>query len=192
MDFKGISSLVPLTLTNKNISAKKKKTLVLYAHVSFLKWLVYWRWCFTCVHIDVFAFLQKENVVPCLFPAVLVRKPLVFITILKGETCRLFWSVLQACSFDPAKQLCPLDWGLFQALVRPPLDSPRTWFSTTNDTRVDKKHFIPDKVRTNTNFVAKADTMPMIRFLRVAYARPKFGLPPGGLQVNADLRESVE
>ena len=25
--------------------------------------------------------------------------------------------------------------------------------------------------------------MPMVRFIRVAYARPKFGLPPGGLYV---------
>lgn len=33
------------------------------------------------------------------------------------------------------------------------------------------------------NFIMKADTMPMIRFIRVTYSRPKFGLPPGGLHI---------
>ena len=28
----------------------------------------------------------------------------------------------------------------------------------------------------------KADTVPLIRFVRVAYVRPKYGLPPGGLR----------
>ena len=43
--------------------------------------------------------------------------------------------------------------------------------------------FSPDKVNTSTNFHAKADTGPMIRFVRVSYVRPKYGLPPGGLTV---------
>lgn len=33
------------------------------------------------------------------------------------------------------------------------------------------------------NFICKADTTPMVRFIRVSYTRPKFGLPPGGLYV---------
>ncbi len=33
--------------------------------------------------------------------------------------------------------------------------------------------------------------MPLIRFVRVMYARPKFGLPPGGLQVSTDRSRGV-
>ena len=43
--------------------------------------------------------------------------------------------------------------------------------------------FFSEKIRTNYNFIHKTDTVHMVRFLRVTYTRPKFGLPPGGLPI---------
>ena len=42
---------------------------------------------------------------------------------------------------------------------------------------------VSDKINTGANFTAKADTGPLIKFVRVTYVRPKYGLPPGGLYV---------
>ncbi|ELU04827.1 hypothetical protein CAPTEDRAFT_223060 [Capitella teleta] len=38
-------------------------------------------------------------------------------------------------------------------------------------------------VNTGANFTPKADAGPLVRFVRITYVRPKFGLPPGGLYV---------
>ncbi len=43
--------------------------------------------------------------------------------------------------------------------------------------------FLSDKLNSGLNFLAKADTAPLVKYVRVTYVRPKYGLPPGGLPV---------
>ena len=46
-------------------------------------------------------------------------------------------------------------------------------------------------MNTSENFQPKADTTPLVRFIRVTYVRPKYGLPPGGLYVPRHLTYEV-
>ena len=46
-------------------------------------------------------------------------------------------------------------------------------------------------MRTSENFLPRADTTPLVRFIRVTYVRPKYGLPPGGLYVPRRLAYEV-
>ena len=50
---------------------------------------------------------------------------------------------------------------------------------------------VTDQVNTSENFLPKADTTPLVRFIRVTYVRPKYGLPPGGLYVPRQLTYEV-
>ena len=50
---------------------------------------------------------------------------------------------------------------------------------------------VTDQVNTSENFLRKADTTPLVRFIRVTYVRPKYGLPPGGLYVPRQLSYEV-
>ena len=50
---------------------------------------------------------------------------------------------------------------------------------------------VTDQVNTSENFLRKADTTPLVRFIRVTYVRPKYGLPPGGLYVPRQLTYEV-
>lgn len=73
-----------------------------------------------------------------------------------------------------------------------------TWLHQVKDIRIINIQTLTaacpcksEKIQTNRNFMMKSDTTHLIRFLRVTYTRPKFGLPPGGLHIPNCIKQKT-